>query len=168
MGAHHVLSPELQTAVTIRELTAGVAPTSRSTFPVLTTRSARLSGRWVPIPQWWPRVSIRVLPRCCIRGGVPSQQGSARCFPDWFGTAVVTSPVDRELIDRTVADLLANGKLDVLPLISHRFLLAQAAKAYELIDQHPEQALQVILESVMVPPVLPGAASARDHSRGEV
>ncbi len=30
-------------------------------------------------------------------------------------------------------------------LITHRFALAQAGRAYELIDQHPDQALQVIL-----------------------
>lgn len=32
------------------------------------------------------------------------------------------------------------------PLITHRFPVADAARAYELLDQHPEQALQVLLE----------------------
>jgi threonine dehydrogenase-like Zn-dependent dehydrogenase len=30
-------------------------------------------------------------------------------------------------------------------LITHRFPLAQAAQAYAMLDQHPEEALQVIL-----------------------
>ena len=30
-------------------------------------------------------------------------------------------------------------------LITHRFPLAQAAQAYALLDQHPEEAIQVIL-----------------------
>jgi threonine dehydrogenase-like Zn-dependent dehydrogenase len=39
--------------------------------------------------------------------------------------------------------MLAN--LQASDLITHRFLIADAARAYELLDQYPEQALQVLL-----------------------
>ncbi len=69
---------------------------------------------------------------------VASQIGAlpARLRPRW----------DRERLQTTVADLLAQGRPDVLSLVSHRYPLAEAAAAYELLDQHPEQALQVILD----------------------
>jgi 2-desacetyl-2-hydroxyethyl bacteriochlorophyllide A dehydrogenase len=44
---------------------------------------------------------------------------------------------------RLVADLLT--VLDLDPLISQRVPLAQAARAYQLIDEHPEQIVQIIL-----------------------
>jgi 2-desacetyl-2-hydroxyethyl bacteriochlorophyllide A dehydrogenase len=43
-------------------------------------------------------------------------------------------------------DLLA--ELQLAPLISHRFPLARAGEAYRLVDQHPEQAVQVVLTYV--------------------
>ena len=37
------------------------------------------------------------------------------------------------------------AKVDVEPLITHRFPLGRAADAYSLVDRHPEQAIQVLL-----------------------
>jgi len=37
------------------------------------------------------------------------------------------------------------AEIDPIPLITHRFPLAQAAQAYKLLDQNPAEALQVIL-----------------------
>jgi threonine dehydrogenase-like Zn-dependent dehydrogenase len=37
------------------------------------------------------------------------------------------------------------GEIDTLPLVSHRFEFAEAQSAYELLDRHPEQTLQVLL-----------------------
>lgn len=34
--------------------------------------------------------------------------------------------------------------IDAIPLVSHRFNFAEAQSAYDLLDQHPEQALQVL------------------------
>jgi threonine dehydrogenase-like Zn-dependent dehydrogenase len=36
-------------------------------------------------------------------------------------------------------------EIDTLPLVSHRFDFAEAQSAYELLDRHPEQTLQVLL-----------------------
>ncbi len=147
MGAHHVLSPDRDTAVTIRELTAGrgadvaidlsgsyhaLREAVRAVGPDSTVVAAGFyQGAATPLHLGEEFHHNRVRLVASQIGSVPP-----RLHPRW----------DRERLQLTVADLLAKGKLDVLPLISHRFPLAQAAKAYELIDQHPEQALQVILE----------------------
>lgn len=39
-------------------------------------------------------------------------------------------------------------QLDLEPLVSHRFAFDQAAEAYRLIDEHPEQTVQVVLTYV--------------------
>jgi threonine dehydrogenase-like Zn-dependent dehydrogenase len=43
-------------------------------------------------------------------------------------------------------DLLASGQMQVEPLITHRFPADRAPEAFALLDQHPEQALGVLLE----------------------
>jgi 2-desacetyl-2-hydroxyethyl bacteriochlorophyllide A dehydrogenase len=49
-------------------------------------------------------------------------------------------------LQKTVADYLAKGLLDAPSLVTHTFPLADAAKAYELLDTDPQSALQVVLE----------------------
>lgn len=43
-------------------------------------------------------------------------------------------------------DLVANGTLETLPLITHRFPVAEAAKAWELIETKSEPVMGVVLE----------------------
>jgi len=43
-------------------------------------------------------------------------------------------------------DHLAKGLVDAPSLVTHTFPLADAAKAYELLDTDPQSALQVVLE----------------------
>ncbi|MHC4445159.1 MAG: zinc-dependent alcohol dehydrogenase [Planctomycetota bacterium] len=47
---------------------------------------------------------------------------------------------------RTLAVMATLGKLDLAPMITHRFKFADAGKAFELVDKNPEEVLQVILE----------------------
>ncbi len=47
---------------------------------------------------------------------------------------------------RTLAVLAMLPKLDLTPMITHRFRFADAAKAFELVDTHPEDVLQVVLQ----------------------
>jgi threonine dehydrogenase-like Zn-dependent dehydrogenase len=42
--------------------------------------------------------------------------------------------------------LVADGRVDPLPLVSHVIGVDRAAEAYELLDQRPADALQVVLE----------------------
>ena len=54
------------------------------------------------------------------------------------------------------AELLANGRLDADALITHRFALADAANAYDLIDRSPQEVLRTVLvydEPPRSPPV---------------
>jgi threonine dehydrogenase-like Zn-dependent dehydrogenase len=45
----------------------------------------------------------------------------------------------------TVLDLMSRRRLVVADMISHRIPLEQAADAYRLIDEHPEEVLKVAL-----------------------
>jgi threonine dehydrogenase-like Zn-dependent dehydrogenase len=47
---------------------------------------------------------------------------------------------------RTAIDLAVGGRLQVRPLVSHVLPFSDAAKAFELLDTTPEQAVQVVLE----------------------
>jgi 2-desacetyl-2-hydroxyethyl bacteriochlorophyllide A dehydrogenase len=51
-----------------------------------------------------------------------------------------------ERMHRTVIELIAAGRLDVLPLVSHVVPAALAADAYTLLDDDPASALQVVLD----------------------
>jgi 2-desacetyl-2-hydroxyethyl bacteriochlorophyllide A dehydrogenase len=147
MGAQHVLAPDADTAITIRELTAGrgadvaidlsgsyhgLREAVRAVGPDSTVVAAGFyQGAATPLHlgEEFHHNRVRI---------VASQIGSIppRLHPRW----------DRERLQQTVAGLLADGKPDVLRLISHRYPLTAAAAAFELIDQHADQALQVILD----------------------
>jgi threonine dehydrogenase-like Zn-dependent dehydrogenase len=43
-------------------------------------------------------------------------------------------------------DLVAKGRLDLLPLVSHVLSVQDAAEAFRLLDEHKEQAVQVVLK----------------------
>jgi 2-desacetyl-2-hydroxyethyl bacteriochlorophyllide A dehydrogenase len=49
-------------------------------------------------------------------------------------------------LQRTVIDALADGRLDAASLVTHRYPIADAAAAYELLDTDPSAALQIVLE----------------------
>jgi 2-desacetyl-2-hydroxyethyl bacteriochlorophyllide A dehydrogenase len=52
---------------------------------------------------------------------------------------------DRPRLRATALDLLADERLDVAALITHRIPFDRAAEAYELIDRSPEETLRVVL-----------------------
>lgn len=49
-------------------------------------------------------------------------------------------------LERTFIGMIANGKLDVSPLISHVLPAAEVSSAYRLLDERPAEALQVVLD----------------------
>lgn len=49
-------------------------------------------------------------------------------------------------LERTFVGMIANGRMDVAPLISHVLPAADVAGAYALLDERPADALQVILD----------------------
>lgn len=53
---------------------------------------------------------------------------------------------DRIRLVHTIMDLQLSGVLNLRPLISHLIPFEQAAQAFRLLDQEPQQALQVVLD----------------------
>ena len=53
---------------------------------------------------------------------------------------------DRLRLAQTAMRLQAEGLLTLRPLITHTFPFAEAAQAFQLLDQHPEKTLQVVLD----------------------
>jgi 2-desacetyl-2-hydroxyethyl bacteriochlorophyllide A dehydrogenase len=52
---------------------------------------------------------------------------------------------DRDRLERTVLALQADGRLDLEPLVSHVVAMEEAADAFRLLDEQPEEAVQVVL-----------------------
>jgi 2-desacetyl-2-hydroxyethyl bacteriochlorophyllide A dehydrogenase len=52
---------------------------------------------------------------------------------------------DRARLERTVLDLQAQGRLDLEALVSHVMAVDEASEAFALVDEHPEDAIQVVL-----------------------
>jgi predicted dehydrogenase/threonine dehydrogenase-like Zn-dependent dehydrogenase len=81
---------------------------------------------------------------------VSSSYGPGRYDPEYeerghdYPYAYVRWTEQRNL--QAVLDLMASGRLDVAPLISHRFPIEQADKAYELIEKGGEPFMGVVLE----------------------
>jgi D-xylulose reductase len=46
-------------------------------------------------------------------------------------------------------DLVASGKIDVKPLITHRFKFEEAEQAFELVKKGQEDVMKVIIEGVL-------------------
>ena len=53
---------------------------------------------------------------------------------------------DRYRLQRTVMDLATSGRLEVPALVTHVIALTEASRAFRLLDESPEQALQVVLQ----------------------
>jgi len=53
---------------------------------------------------------------------------------------------DPARVERTVLELFARGRLSVTGLLQPRVPIAEAAEAYRLIDQHPEQCVKLAVE----------------------
>lgn len=60
---------------------------------------------------------------------------AARLAPRW----------DRERLHLAFAELLADGTVDPLPLVTHRLPAAEVAAAFGVLDQRPAEALQTVL-----------------------
>ncbi|HEY8457449.1 MAG TPA: zinc-binding alcohol dehydrogenase [Actinopolymorphaceae bacterium] len=53
---------------------------------------------------------------------------------------------DLERLQQTFMRLACDGRLDLAPLVTHRIPARDAARAFALVDQHPADVLQVVLE----------------------
>ena len=145
-GADNVLEPGQTTAEHIRDLTGGRGADV----------SIELSGSYHALGE-----AIRAVrpDSSVVAAGFYQGPGTALALGEEFHhnrVRIVASHIgavpphlyprwNRDRLQQTVVDAIARQQPDVLPLITHRFDLQEASAAYELLDQHPEQALQVIL-----------------------
>ena len=66
-------------------------------------------------------------------------------MPGWGNVSRFAPMWDLQRLRRTAIDLLAQNKLQVLPMISQRFAYADAAQAYAMLDQSPTPPIKVVL-----------------------
>ncbi|MEO3753101.1 zinc-binding alcohol dehydrogenase [Streptomyces sp. B6B3] len=147
-GARHALNARTdEVAERVRELTGGlgadVAIELSGAYPALheALRSVAVGGRVVASGFYQgDGVGLRLGDEfhhnrvqlvCSQIGGVP---------PQLAGRWTV------ERLQRTFLGLVADGRVDVLSLVSHVVPVARAAEAYTLLDERPAEALQVVLE----------------------
>ncbi|MGW3853130.1 zinc-dependent alcohol dehydrogenase, partial [Streptomyces fagopyri] len=147
-GAHHTLNARTDAvAERVREATGGLgadlAIEISGAYPALhqALRSVAAGGRVVASGFYQgDGVGLRLGDEfhhnrvqliCSQIGGVPPQLSHR-----WT--------VER--LQQTFLRLVAEGQVDVTSLVSHVVPAADAADAYELLDQRPAEALQVVLE----------------------
>jgi 2-desacetyl-2-hydroxyethyl bacteriochlorophyllide A dehydrogenase len=146
-GAHHTLEASDRVAEHVRTLTgdlgADVAIELSGAYPALheAVRSSAVGGR-------------------VVAAGFYQGQGAGLNLGEEFHhnrISIIASqiggvPTDlagrwtSERLHRTVMNLIADGRLDVAPLVSRIVPASQAASAYELLDQDPGSTLQVVLD----------------------
>ena len=51
-----------------------------------------------------------------------------------------------ERLERTVMTLAAEGRVELKPLVTHKFGFDEAGEAFRLLDEDPSEAVQVVLE----------------------
>lgn len=74
--------------------------------------------------------------RPTLKSSMPVWDMPHRCYPMW----------NLERIERTAIRLLETGRLITDPMISRRYAYANAAEAYQFIDQHPDQTVKTLLD----------------------
>jgi 2-desacetyl-2-hydroxyethyl bacteriochlorophyllide A dehydrogenase len=147
-GAEHTLNPrEDDVAERLRELTGGrgadAAIEISGAYPALheALRSVAVEGRVVASGFYQGDATglrlgdefhhNRAQLICSQIGGVPQQLAGR-----W----------SVERLQRTFLRLVGEGKVDVRALVSHLLPVERAAEAYVLLDERPEEALQIVLE----------------------
>lgn len=155
-GAHHAFdASETDVAEKVLELTGGfgadaVLVAAKSEDPALFDSVNRMvnldTGRIV---------LIGVMPMGRPRGRDVEVLTCGGCGPGWrdmhykrdghdYPPGYVRWSTGRNI--QLFADLVSEGRLDVAPLITHRYPVEQANEAYTQLIEHPEDTLGVVLE----------------------
>ncbi|MFI5060000.1 MAG: zinc-binding alcohol dehydrogenase [Actinomycetales bacterium] len=146
-GAAHVLEPGDQLAYTIRELTGGLG----------TDVAIELSGNYHALHSAMRAVGAdgTVVASGFYQGdatplrlGEEFHHNRIQLIASQIGSVPnrLRARWDVPRLQRTVLDVLADGRLDATSLVTHRFGIDDAAQAYELLDTDPSAALQIVLE----------------------
>ena len=90
------------------------------------------------------RELIRYEGRICLQGYYP-EPFQIDFHPTHEKRATVTFPCGRE-DPNTIVPLLNRHRVKIRPLITHRFRMKQAKEAYDLVLNHPEEAVGVLID----------------------
>lgn len=172
MGAE-VASPSLK-AAEVESLTGGlgadavvITASSKSNAPIeLAAAAVRQKGRIVLVGVVGLELDRRPFYFKECEFVVSCSYGPGRYDPQYeerghdYPAAYVRWTEQRNI--QAVLDLMANGKLDVKPMISHRFDIERATDAYGLIESGAEPYLGIVLQ---YPPFDFSQAGQRDDGR---
>ncbi|MFJ6027897.1 zinc-binding alcohol dehydrogenase [Pseudarthrobacter sp. NPDC092424] len=146
-GAGHALAPTPQLAGDIRRITAGagvdVAIELSGNYRALheATRAVGADGTVIAAGFYQGEAAG-------VRFGEEFHHNRVQLLASQIGSVPnrLRSRWTVPRLQQTVADHLARGLVDAPSLVTHTFPLADAAKAYELLDTDAASALQVVLE----------------------
>src|SRR5262245_38669716 len=146
-GADHALAVDADLADAVVELTDGrgvdvAIEVSGSPAALQTCIDATAFGGTVVVGSWYGSREVG------LNLGARFHRRRLRLVSSQVSTL---DPALAPRWDRARRTALVSGLLNELPLaglITHRFPMAQAAAAYELLDRHPEECLQVVLDYV--------------------
>ncbi len=146
-GAQHVLEPGPELALQVRDITGGtgadVAIELSGSYPGLheAIRSVGADGTVVASGFYQGAATA-------VHLGEEFHHNRVQVLASQIGSPPVRLRArwDVPRLQRTLLDVMRGGRVDPIPLVTHRFPLASAADAYTMLDNDPAAALQVILE----------------------
>jgi threonine dehydrogenase-like Zn-dependent dehydrogenase len=146
-GAAHALAPDENLAVAVRELTNGAGADT----------AIELNGNYHAL-----QAALRAVGAdgTVVASGFYQGDGSPLRLGEEFHhnrVQLLASQIgsvpnrlrarwDVPRLQRTIVDALADGRLNPVELVTHRYRIDDAAEAYQMLDTDPSAALQVVLE----------------------
>jgi 2-desacetyl-2-hydroxyethyl bacteriochlorophyllide A dehydrogenase len=147
MGAAYALPPDDGLARRIRDLTDGagadVAIELSGNYRALASALAAVGADGTVVASGFYQGSADAL-----RLGDEFHHNRVQLLASQIGSVPnrLRARWDVPRLQRTVVQSIADGRLDPLPLVSHRYRLDDAAEAYALLDENPAAALQIVLD----------------------
>lgn len=146
-GAHHTLRPGPDASYEIRALTDGqgadVAIELSGNYHALHDAMRAVGADGTVVASGFYQGDATPL-----RLGEEFHHNRVQILASQIGSAParLRSRWDVPRLQRTVLQAMADDRLDAAALVTHRYSLADAAAAYEMLDTNPAAALQVVLE----------------------
>lgn len=146
-GAAHAFAPSRELALDIRELTGGagadVAIELSGNYNALQDAMRAVGADGTVVASGFYQGSATPL-----RLGEEFHHNRVQLIASQIGSVPnrLRARWDVPRLQRTIVDAIADGRLDTESLVTHRYALADAAQAYEMLDTDPAAALQVVLD----------------------
>jgi 2-desacetyl-2-hydroxyethyl bacteriochlorophyllide A dehydrogenase len=146
-GAAHALAPDDSLALTLRELTGGAGADAAielsGSYHALQSAVRAVGADGTVVASGFYQGDATPL-----RLGEEFHHNRVQLLASQIGSAPnrLRARWDVPRLQRTIVDVLADGRLDAASLVTHRYRIDDAAQAYRLLDTDPAAALQVVLE----------------------